>query len=300
MGGLGNQMFQYAFGLYTANKNKTKLKIDIEFLRTSKKNVPDKTTRHYEFYELSEVFNIPTSFTTSFESELYNGKENSSIVRKAFFKIIRLFFRPRLFIQNGHEFNNAQLNLKNNTCIVGRFQSERYFKPIENEIRKQFTFKNQVSPIYNFYLKNIQKTPDTVSVHIRRTDYTNHPIYSKILGPLPDRYYEKAVKKINELLNNPPLFIFSDDINTAKSIFKQLDIPNKIEFVSVKEPNPHDELQLISLCQHHIISNSTFSWWGAWLSSNKNKIVIAPAKWSKDPKASSKYIIPENYIKISC
>ena len=300
MGGLGNQMFQYAFGLYTALNNNTKLKLDVSFLGTNKKSGSIKNTE-IRFFELEEIFNINNiGFTSKIENEFFQGDPAQNIVRRGIFKILRKIYGVKIYVQDKHTFNDEQLNIKNNTVIVGRWQSEKYFKPIEDIIRRQFIFRNPISKSYIHFINLIMQSPDATCLHIRRTDYVNHPIYSKILGALPDSYYLHSIQMINSLKSLPSLFIFSDDIEYTKRMLSEYTIRNDVTFIQSEEANPHDELHLMTLCKHFIISNSTYSWWGAWLSINKDKIVIAPEKWSLDPEYSSKYILPNNYIKILC
>jgi hypothetical protein len=296
MGGLGNQMFQYAFGLYTAMNNNTVFKIDISSLGIPPKHNPENVYRNFEL----NIFDIDFIFTTPFENELYCGVYSGNILRRGVFKFIRKAYDAKLYIQNNHIFEISQLQIKDNTCIIGRWQSELYFKPIENEIRKQFKFKKQLSEPYLQFKTEIENTCNATCVHIRRTDYVTHSLYSKILGALPDSYYKKAIKRLNEIISSSPkLFIFSDDIKYAKSMFNAARIDNECIYIQTIISDPHDELQLMTLCRHFIISNSTYSWWGAWLSNHQDKIAIAPQEWSIDPVYSSKYIIPESYYRIS-
>lgn len=296
MGGLGNQMFQYAFGLFTALNNNTILKIDTTLLEKPKSPNP---LNIYRDYELEMVFDIHCNHATPFEVELYNGDNSKSLLRRGIFKILRKFYNAKTYVQTGHNYNDEQLTIQNNTCLVGRWQSEKYFIAIENEVRKHFTFKNPVTNAYQYYLKAIESSENATCLHIRRTDYIHHPIYSKKIGALADEYYLKAIQTLNNLIGLPTLFVFSDEINNSKEMLSQFNIENKLIFIDVVPSNPHDELQLMTLCKHHIMSNSTYSWWGAWLSMKKG-VTLAPEKWSLDPDFSSEHILPNNFIKISC
>lgn len=297
MGGLGNQMFQYAFGLFLANKHNTILKIDLGLLSNSE---TQSSATPQRYFELDSVFNIEPLFASKIESELFNGDPNSNIIRRAWFKTIRLTKGYRWYVQNAHEFTKEQLELPNNISIIGRWQSELYFKPIEAIVRKSFSFRNPVSKTYQKYQSAINETKDSVAVHIRRTDYEKHPVYANKLGVLSADYYRNAIKELNSKVNCPPLFVFSDDISAAETILSFTKKTNKLTFIKVSSPKPHEELQLITHCKHHIISNSTFSWWGAWLANHADGLIFAPERWSIDPNYSSKHILPNYFLKVSC
>lgn len=296
MGGLGNQMFQYAFGLFTAQNNNTYLKIDTTLLQKPKSH---NSLNIYRDYELEKVFDIHCKHATPFEVELYNGDSSKSLLRRAVFKLLRKLYGAKTYVQTNHNYNNEQLTIHNNTCLVGRWQSEKYFTTIEKEVRKHFTFKNPISNEYQHYLRAIENSSNATCLHIRRTDYINHPVYSKKIGALTDEYYSNAIQALNNLIDKPQVFIFSDEIDNSKEMLKNLRITNELTFIDVALPNPHDELQLMTLCKHHIISNSTYSWWGAWLST-KDGFTLAPKKWSLDPDFSSEFILPDTFIKIPC
>jgi hypothetical protein len=293
MGGLGNQMFQYAFGLYTARNNNTTLKIDSSLLSQTTTN-PNHVYRNFEL----DLFDIEFNFASKFEVELFNGNPDKNIIRRGIFKVLRKSIGVKLFIQKNHDFNEKQLKLKNNTCIVGRWQSEYYFKSIENEIRQKFTFRKEISKPYEGYKEKILNTPNATCLHIRRADYVNHPIYSKKIGSLPDSYYIKSIEQLNSMLPVlSSLFIFSDDIKYTKQMLQKTKLKNEQIFIHTNNPNPHDELQLMTKCQHHIISNSTFSWWGAWLSEKQEKsITIAPKTWAKSSEFRPPKIHCKNWL----
>ncbi len=291
MGGLGNQMFQYAFGLYLANTNNTKLKLDLTLLedRNSKNaNVV------YRDFELS-CFKLSGQIASQKEIHQFNPLPTKNIFKKIRNKLY-YFYHKNIIIQNKHDWNSSNLKIKNNTCIVGRWQSELYFKNIEDAIRKEFIFKNELNEYSKDIANQIQRNNKSISIHLRRIDYVNNKLYAEKIGALKINYYNKAIKKICELIERPRFFIFSDDIEFAKK-----NLPKNINAFFIKQKSnvkAEQDLHLISLCKNHIISNSTFSWWGAWLSNNLQKIVIAPKNWAKDVDYKPNKIIPNNWIKI--
>lgn len=176
----------------------------------------------------------------------------------------------------------------------GFFQSEHYFKKISSIINKEFTLKNPLSSTAQNFKDQINTQINSVSIHIRRGDYISNLEANKHHGVCDLPYYQKAISKIKEVLESPVFFIFSDDIEWTK---ENLELENAV-YVSNPDLTECEELMLMSYCKHNIIANSTFSWWGAWLNQNKNKIVIAPQKWLNTDISKQPDIIPPTWIKI--
>lgn len=288
-GGLGNQMFQYAFGKMLAEKNNSKLKLDFTLL------LERKPGEQFVYRDLDlDIFQFEPVFADPREIAFYNGYPSGSILQKAFFKISTIF-RPRnLVIQQNHDFDYNHLNINDNSCIVGRWQSERYFLPIKEKILKDFKIKPEflLNTEYESLIKNSE---NPVSVHVRRGDYISNEFYRNKIGPLDESFYQKAYKKIISKVHNASFFIFSEDIEWCK---KNLSYIKNAKFISPlkSKKGTATDMFLISLCRHHIISNSTFSWWGAYLSLHEDKVVIAPAKWAKDKDFIPPYIHPSDWI----
>ena len=165
--------------------------------------------------------------------------------------------------------------------IAGFFQSEKYFKHIQHEIRQDFEFKDQIlEPCKEM----IQSVGDAISLHVRRTDYLKNPNHT----PLDISYYEKALSLINLDL---PVIVFSDDIEWCK----QQELFSGDRFM-ISESNDHYvDLCLMTLCKYHIIANSSYSWWGAWLAESKK--VVSPSKWfgPSNSDKNLKDLIPETW-----
>ena len=137
---------------------------------------------------------------------------------------------------------------------------------------------------------------NSISLHVRRADYVTNPQANQFHGVSSMEYYNKAIHKIKSIISEPHFFIFSDDITWAK---QNMIIDCPTTFVSHNGPDKnYDDLRLMSFCKHHIIANSSFSWWGAWLAMNKNKVVIAPTRWFNSPDRNTKDVIPENWFSI--
>lgn len=262
-GGLGNQMFQYA--MYKSLENKGKLvKLDSKSFYETKKE--------HNGYELERIFDIKPNKPTKEDLEKFDENNISTL-----FKIKRKLFGDKKFVYDTKEyvFNKDVYKLKN-SYLNGYWQSIKYFEGIENDIKKDFRFKNQLDN-KNLEILNEIENSNSISIHIRRGDYMspeNYNMYGCIATPT---YYKKAIKVIEEKIENPTFFVFSNDMDWVK---KNIQINSRVFYIDINSGNgSYKDMQLMSNCKHNIIANSSFSWWGAWLNENKNKIVIAPKKW---------------------
>lgn len=182
---------------------------------------------------------------------------------------------------------NPRINkIGDDTYLTGYFQSEKYFKSIEGIIRKEFTLKNPIEC-------RPPSCCEMVSIHIRRGDYAENPEAFKVHGVLPLEYYYKAMDVIANKADNLVFNIFAEDINWVKENFK---IPYPHIFIS--QGKDYQDIIRMANCQHHIIANSSFSWWGAWLCRNEDKIVVAPKKWFVDERMNTKDLIPEGWVRV--
>lgn len=176
----------------------------------------------------------------------------------------------------------------------GGGHSEKYFKDFESYIRQVFTFN---LPADDEKLKNvvhsIKNDSSSVSVHIRRGDYVNHPDFD---GVANRDYYIHAIELIKKYIPVPKFYVFSNDVEWSEKFFKSLGVNYYIVNLGGGKKSYLD-MYLMTLCHSHIIANSTFSWWGAWLSPNKNSITICPEKFLSH--TVTKDIYPHNWIKIS-
>lgn len=279
IGGLGNQMFQYA--LYRSLKEKGKeAKIDISsFLSYELHNG----------YELRNVFNIDEDLATEKDIGLLADfkKDFSSKFRR------KLFGRKNThFVQEEFKFIPEVFEM-DHVYLDGFWQSEKYFLDIEEMIRRDFDFKIELDGPNKDAIEKMNRT-NSVSLHVRRGDYISNPEAFKVHGGITTlEYYNKAIEQIKESVENPAFFIFSDDINWVK---ENMNLGDSYYIDWNKGKNSYKDMQLMSYCKHNIIANSSFSWWGAWLNRNKSKIVITPNKWFNTMKAED--IIPKDWRKI--
>jgi hypothetical protein len=274
-GGLGNQMFQYAAAKALASSNKTKLILDIN-----------------EF----EVYNLRV-----LELDKYNIK--AKMVNKSYLikKIVKKFKLDKYFnsyyVEKSLKYDYGIRNLNNDIYLEGYFQNEKYFVDIRDELLKDFTIKNNISKYTKQIKEQILDAKITVSLHIRRGDYVSDSNTNSIHGTCDLEYYNKAKDLIHNKYNGVKYFIFSDDIAWVK---ENLKIDDALYIDSEEKRIPHEDIYLMSLCSHNIIANSSFSWWGAWLNQNSDKIVIAPKKWFVDDVMNnqSRDIVCKDWIRI--
>jgi Glycosyl transferase family 11 len=262
-GGLGNQMFQYAFGLYMAEKRGEKQfffteinknhNLDIDYFKVSIEYFATEALTKYDYY-----------FQNYF---LYR-------LNRKLFQLIP-FLNKEILVENVSPFRPDILD--SYSLFDGYWQSYKYIQPIEQNLREQFVLK--ANPISDMEIFNAISDVNSVSLHIRRGDYLKGK-NSKIYENISMDYYAKAIDYFSEKIVNPIFYIFSNDLDWTKENL-ELPIATKFFFIdnSLSENSAIADLYLMSSCKHHIIANSTFSWWGAWLNPSKQKLVIAPKKW---------------------
>ena len=293
-GGLGNQLFQYAVARSIAENNGAQTVLDTSWFINNKND----TKRDFllPFFNISaremkkedeKNINLPDTINNTF----YNK------IKRKIFRILenlKPLDKKKFIIEPSFNFHPEILKIRNSCYLSGVWQSEKYFKEIEDIIRKEFTLKNKPAKKTGEWIEKIENA-NSVSLHIRRGDYVENQKTNQFHGTCDLGYYEKAIKIISEKIKNPEFFIFSDDINWAKDNLK-INFPTY--FVSDKDIPDYEELIVMSKCKHDIIANSSFSWWGAWLNQNKDKIVIAPKNWFKAKHLDTKDLIPESWLTI--
>lgn len=279
IGGLGNQMFQYAYAKALQQKG-YEVKIDVSAFNTY--------TLHGG-YQLDK-YNIDLEATTTVENnQFYKNSIVSKLLKKLGLYYSKIIEEKSLF------FDENLLRVEDDKYIQGYFQSEKYFLDIREVILKQFTMISNITSYSKQVEKSILNSQNSCSIHIRRGDFTNS-VNKNLHGICNIEYYEKAIQLMNNKEENINYFIFSDDIDWVKDNLK---VNNAAYIDSEEKRLPHEDIYLMSLCKNNIIANSSFSWWGAWLNQNDKKIVIAPKRWFADEKmyAQSKDIICKSWIK---
>lgn len=286
IGGLGNQLFQYATGRHLAIKNKTTLKLDLS---------------EFETYKLHAYSLAPFAIdaTVASKEEVAHFKRYQRKPGRKWFLYNRLIADQKKYFQERQfHFDPEVLELKDPVYLDGFWQTEKYFKDIEETLRKEITLKVPLAPLSMDMAHRIAAEGNPVSMHIRRADYVKNPETMKFHGTCSIEYYLRAADIISKKVHTPHFFIFSDDPQWVKENIK-LNHPTTYVDHNKADKN-YEDLHLMSLCKHHVLANSSFSWWGAWLDRNPNKVVIAPAKWFAQTKASVKThdLTPDNWIRL--
>ena len=284
--GLGNQLFQYALGRSISLQKGVEFSLDTSYFLRSP------NSEHPRIYQLNH-FNIVENIASIDKVNTYLKPVGlKKKWRDALYTVLPYYKRSMIYEMKRSYDKNILRIKKNNVYLHGFWQDERFFSAIEDNLRKDLTFKTKPSDSDIDVLEKISTT-NAVSIHIRRGDYLTDQYVIKYIGMCDLQYYYKAVEAISRLVDNCVFYIFSDDATWVKENFK-------IRFPSVivnhnSQENSFQDLRLMSNCKYHIISNSTFSWWSAWLAQNRDKIVIAPKVWrSKGPNM----FMPDGWISL--
>jgi hypothetical protein len=285
-GGLGNQMFQYAMARRVAIVNNFTLKLDTTWFENNPLN---------RTYDLNH-FSIIENFASQKEIKLL---KNSQIypAKKYIYRLIELGKtdqKPSHIIEKSIDYDPDVLLISNSVYLEGYWQSEKYFKDVEGIIREELNFRHKADAINSEFVEMIGHY-NSVSIHVRRGDYVSNDVTNKVHGTCSLDYYNNAIDYIKNSEKKPYFFVFSDDPLWVK---ENLKIDDPTQYISHNINKNYEDLRLMSLCKHFIIANSSFSWWGAWLSRNPDKIVIAPRRWFKQKECNISDRLPESWIKL--
>jgi hypothetical protein len=185
-------------------------------------------------------------------------------------------------------------SIPDHCCLSGYWQSEKYFKRYESAIRGEFAFRHPLDA-RNAELAAEIGSVSAVSLHVRRGDYSSNPKTRAIHGLCSLEYYRAAIEHIAKRVELPCFFVFSDDIGWARD---HLDVGFRCSFIGHNQGERNFvDMHLMSLCKHHIIANSSFSWWGAWLNPDPEKTVIAPRRWFANDTPTGD-LIPEEWVRL--
>ncbi len=293
-GGIGNQLFEYAAGRSLSLHLNTNFKIDKSYY----------DQKHYEregklndFYHIPSFRDILTAFniTAPDASDREINQFHQHFVSKVADRLKPNHLRKK-YIQPHIGFDPNFFRIKGDTLIKGFFQSEKYFLAYADEVRKELSFKEDIR-LRNRTISEKINACNSISVHIRRGDYVHHAVASAVLGALGEKYYGDAkIFLENKLQKSLTYFVFSDDLDWVRT---NLTMYENVHFIDKNDAmSDVDELYLMSQCKHNIIANSSFSWWGAWLNDNPDKIVIAPKKWFNNAPKGTQDIVPEAWLRI--
>lgn len=270
-GGLGNQMFQYAAGLAVARRLAAPLFVDTTWFDPRRHPPEAPPLRVYEL----DAFGI--SETIPLRARLRMNLR-----------------RPAVFAEAGFGYQPEIETLRGDVVLDGHWQSYRYFESVAGEVREAFRFPSPASATGRRLLERIAGA-NTVAVHVRRGDYVANPKLARKFGVLSPVYYGEAAARIDHRAGDPEFLVFSDEIDWCRRNIA-LD-GGRTTFVE-GTAGAHEDMLLMSRCRHHIVANSSFSWWGAWLGAEPDQVVVAPARWFNDPPVDTSDLIPDGWLRI--
>lgn len=277
-GGLGNQMFQYAFGRNLSLLSGVSFTIDSSYLRKA-----NQSNRSF----VLDNFNTRVTEASSSEIQQYCGN-----MQKILDKMRRPIQRKKVVEPENF---NADILKRKSGYFDGFWNNEKYFKNNWETIKKDFTLKKPLGEKSKKILEEIELKQNSVSVHIRRGDYLSISKIANVYVSLPFSYYKTAMDEILKSHPDAHFFISSDDIGWVKDNFPK---EYRTTFLPSEEIPDYEEIILMSRCEHNIIANSTFSWWAAYLNQNPGKIVIAPKNWFKDESKNKQDLILDTWIQM--
>lgn len=288
-GGLGNQMFQYAFGRGISLALGVEMKLDISWFNAI---AEQDTIRHYEL----NCFSTKIEIASTDEVKKIKGRMLHLPRRvRNFLSKLKLLSQKSYFLEKYYHYDSSVALCPDKSYFEGYWQSYRYFDKYREIIREDFIYKDALSETNKKYKEYIV-SQNSVSLHIRRGDYVTNSNANGYHGVSSLDYYYSAMNYIAQRVEDAHFFIFSDDIEWVK---ENLNSQEKMTFAENKaNTKAFEEIYLMSLCQHNIIANSTFSWWGAYLNVHNEKIVIAPKIWFKDTEINTNDLIPESWIRM--
>ena len=287
-GGLGNQMFQYAFGLALSQKLKAPVYFDTSFFHQIDHGL---TPRSYELSVFGEIVKVADSGTVK---EFLNPAFVRRLLNKAGIN------KHGIYNEKGLCFDEEVFQLKPPFYADGFWQTERFFFEIIDKVLQAFTFKYPLNLLSQKTADELGCQTNSVSVHVRRGENVDSKTANEFHGLCSVNYYQNAISIIKGKLTNPRFYFFSDDPEWVEQHLLQPAGDAILIRHNQKDDNWQD-MALMSKCSHHIIANSTFSWWAAWLNRSAEKIVIAPARWFAAAEAfnlNTRDLIPANWIQI--
>lgn len=265
-GGLGNQMFQYALGRRLALDRGVSLWLDTSWYRDPLP--PGVEARTFALNRFNTAYReLPRWIERHLPRNAPGGD------RPARNRWARLC--PTLFAERGMAFDADVLRAPAHALIDGYWQSEKYFRETASEIRRDFALRRPLSNRAREFHVEIAKG-QSVSLHVRRGDYVTNPASAAFHGTCSAEWYRDAMEMMLDQVGPATFFVFSDDQPWARDNLPRL---GPLRFVDAGAERPEEDLHLMASCDHHIIANSSFSWWGAWLNPRSESRVIAPRRW---------------------
>lgn len=285
-GGLGNQMFQYAAGRALADRLGAELLLDTRAF---------KHALAFQAYTRRSYALAPFSLRARLASAADLKNWPLWVVEAGMrLRFVRPLFR-RWHFEPSITYDASMLTLHQPVCLVGYWQSERYFIDAADRIRADFTLRQPLAGA-NAGLLALARSDRSVGLHVRRGDFVSIDVAAQVHGQCSVDYYRRAIALLRERCPECRFLVFSDDPRWARA---QLPLDPSAVFVTGNDPSPELDLALMSACKHHIIANSSFSWWAGWLGYSPDQIVIAPAPWYASPNLDARDLAVSRWQYIS-
>ena len=290
-GGLGNQMFQYAAAKALSIKNNCSIKIDLSFLENTRSFVTETFTPRE--FELNIFHKINTEFITTKEKNKFFKESRLNNLKM---KLGITYFKK--YDEISLKYFDDYFHLKQPIFLNGYFASEKYFKQVESIIYQEYQFPSLMNDNANYAFELSIKNNTSISVHVRRGDYLK-PKVLNFHGICDIIYYRNAIDMMKKIFPDSVLYFFSDDINWVNEHLLSL-YPHSFLVNANSGKQSWKDMYLMSCCNHHIIANSSFSWWAAWLNKKTDKKVIAPKQWFADTILNDQTVdfVPKQWIRI--
>lgn len=287
-GGLGNQFFQYAMARALALRHDAELHLDLRFFNRDGEH----TARPFELALTNARFRIADAAML----ERFSPEPATGAIARAARRVRQSLSSIQQVRERSFAFDPSATRIKGDTYVDGHWQSEKYFADHEAAIRAELSFKGPLSMRSSELERAIRNEDCAVSVHVRRGDYVSQAAANAYHGTCEPAYYQQAMETLAQYHRASRYYVFSDDPAWARANV-QFDAP--VEFVDHNNgADSWQDLQLMSRCRQHVIANSSFSWWGAWLNPARDKRVVAPRRWFRDPAIDTHDLIPASWSRI--
>jgi hypothetical protein len=285
-GGLGNQMFQYAFGRSLSIRHDSQLKLDVTPFSLPPPRKGHHVPRNYDL----DVFDIEANFATTEEINRFSKYTSSDLLDKLLRKLFG--FKKTVLLEPHFHFSSIAYNAPDDRYLIGYWQSPLYFGEIEDKLRSDFTFRCPLSEKASQMLTRIN-AENSICLNVRRGDF----VVNSFHGSYGMEYFGQADEILRGRVTDRHYFVFSDDIEWCVDNIK---FASPVTYVTHDYAGPKfaDYLRLMSACKHFVIPNSSFAWWAVWFNRNDDKIVIAPKLWFQDSSIDSSDLIPSDWIRI--
>ena len=280
-GGLGNQMFQYAAGRALSLRTGEALKLDLSWYEEGRADRP---------WGLG-VFAVEPEVVDPSLREPLAGLRRAR--RRAPPEPEAAALGLTVYRQTFPDFRPDVVAAPGRAYLCGVWQSEEYFRDHADTVRTDFTFRHPLSEEGRRAVAEIRAC-DAVAVHVRRGDYADHATTRAVMGLLDADYFRRGTERIATETGARSVFVFTDDPDRVREEV----LPELPGARLVRGATDAEDLRLMASCRHHVISNSTFGWWGAWLAESPGQVVVAPARWMRRTLGSNDRVVPERWIRL--